>query len=355
MTELQPETRAISAGRPERIAGSGLNTPISLNSTFAAGGIGYGRFGNETWSALEEAISSLEGAESTLLFSSGMAAISAIFSLLPHGAPVVASDEGYSGTMSLLKKKHEQGALEVRFVDLADSAKVITALDGAAFLWIESPTNPGLNVADIKLLIAEAKKRKLGVGFDNTFATPLNQQPLSLGADIVMHSVTKYLAGHSDLLLGSVSVNDPALYSRILDIRTSTGAIAGPFEAWLALRGLRTFPLRFKAAQSNAGQLASKLEAHPKVTRVRYPGFGAVVSFEVSATAEESEAICDAADLITNATSLGGVETTWERRRRWALESTSVPENLIRISVGCEALDDIWNDINGAIERTLGK
>ena len=355
MTELQPETRAITAGRPERAAGSGLNPAISLNSTFAAGGIGYGRFGNETWSALESAISSLEGAESTLVFSSGMAAISAVFSLLPHGAPVVASDEGYSGTMSLLRKKHEQGALEVRFVDIANTSEVVAALDGAAFLWIESPTNPGLNLANIKTLIAEAKKRNLGVGFDNTFATPLNQQPLSMGADIVMHSVTKYLAGHSDVVLGSISVNDPALYSRILDIRTSMGAIAGPFEAWLALRGLRTFPLRFKAAQNNAALLVKKLEAHPKISRVRYPGFGAIISCEVDATAEKTEELCDAAELITNATSLGGIETTWERRRRWALESTSVPENLIRISVGCEAIDDIWSDIEGAIERTLGK
>lgn len=355
MTELQPETRAISAGRPERSAGSGLNTAISLNSTFAAGGIGYGRFGNETWSALEEAISSLEDAQSTLLFSSGMAAISAVFSLLPQGAPIVASNEGYSGTMSLLKKKHEQGALEVRLVDIANSEEVIAALDGAAFLWVESPTNPGLNVADIKTIISEAKRRNLGVGFDNTFATPLNQKPLSLGADIVMHSVTKYLAGHSDVVLGSISVNDSALHTRILDVRTTHGGIAGPFEAWLALRGLRTFPLRFKAAQASARELSEKLAHHPKVTKVRYPGFGAIISFEVDATADETERICDAAQLITNATSLGGVETTWERRRRWALESTSVPENLIRISVGCEAASDIWSDIEVAIERTLGK
>lgn len=355
MTEFQPETRAISAGRPERVAGSGLNTPISLNSTFTAGGIGYGRFGNETWSALEDAISSLELANSTLLFSSGMAAISSVLSLLPHGAPVVASNEGYSGTMALLKKKHEQGALEVRFVDIADNSQVIAALDGAAFLWIESPTNPGLNVADIKTLIAEAKRRNLGVGFDNTFATPLNQQPLTLGADIVMHSVTKYLAGHSDVVLGSISVNDPALHSRILEARTMHGGIPGPFEAWLALRGLRTFPLRFKAAQASAQELSKKLAAHPKISKVRYPGFGAVISCEVAASGEETERICDSAELITNATSLGGVETTWERRRRWPLESTSVPENLIRISVGCEAIDDIWSDIQRAIEQTLGK
>ena len=329
--ELRPETIAISSGRPPHVAGEGINLPISLNSTFVAGGpINYGRTGNETWHPLEDAISALEEADSTLLFSSGMAAITAVFSLLPHGAPVVASHEGYSGTMALLKRYHEQGRLEVRFVDITDTKEVISQLQGAAFLWVESPTNPGLGIADVSVIIGEAKKRNMGVGFDNTFATPLNQKPLTFGADIVMHSVTKYMAGHSDVILGSLSVKDPALYSRLLDARISFGAIAGPFEAWLALRGIRTFPLRFERAQANAKVLAKKLESHSSVTNVRYPGFGAIVSFEIKGDAAAAERVCDGASLIINATSLGGVETTWERRRRWELESKSVPENLIR-------------------------
>jgi cystathionine gamma-synthase len=254
--------------------------------------------------------------------------------------------------MALLKKRHEQGSLEVRFVDISNTAEVLKALDGAAFLWIESPTNPGLNLAESATIINEAKKRNLGVGFDNTFATPLNQKPLTMGADIVMHSVTKYLAGHSDVILGSVSVLDPALHNRIVEIRTQQGAIAGPFESWLALRGIRTFPLRFKKAQESAALISQKLKGHPKVTDVRYPGFGAIVSFCIDASADAVEAMCDSAELITNATSLGGVESTWERRRRWALESASVPENLVRLSVGCEDPEDIWSDINRAIERS---
>ena len=161
---LHPETLAISAGRPQAAPGAGLNTHISLNSTYRAGGdINYGRFGNENWHELENAISALEEAQSTLVFASGMAAITAVFSLLPHGAPVVASHEGYSGTMSLLKRYHTEGRLEVRFVDITDTKEVISQLQGAAFLWVESPTNPGLNVAEVAVIIGEAKKRNLGV------------------------------------------------------------------------------------------------------------------------------------------------------------------------------------------------
>jgi cystathionine gamma-synthase len=350
MEKKHPSTIAITAGRPDSAPGAPLNVGISLNSTFTAGGtLGYGRFGNETWQALEEAITALEHGDSTLAFSSGMAAISAVFSLLPHGAPVVASNQGYSGTMALLKKYHEQGRLEVRFVDIAQTKDVFEALIGAAFLWIESPTNPGLEVAELSVIIGEAKKRNMGVAVDNTFATPINQLPLELGADISMHSVTKYLSGHSDVILGTITVKDPALYNRLLEARTLLGAIPGPFEAWIALRGLRTFPLRFERAESNARALVEKLKSHPKVTHVRYPGFGAIISFEVDGDVEGTEKVCDSAALITNATSLGGVESTWERRRRWAAESESVPENLIRLSVGCEHVDDLWSDISSAL------
>jgi len=239
---LHPETLAISAGRPQSEAGVGLNSHISLNSTYRAGGeINYGRFGNETWQELEIAISALEEAQSTLVFASGMAAITAVFSLLPHGAPVVASHEGYSGTMSLLKRYHAEGRLDVRFVDITDTKEVISQLQGAAFLWVESPTNPGLDLAEVDVIIGEAKKRGMGVGFDNTFATPLNQKPLTFGADIVMHSVAKYLAGHSDVILGSLSVKDPALYSRLLEARTSLGGIAGPLKYGLAYAAFALF------------------------------------------------------------------------------------------------------------------
>jgi len=346
---FHPETSAITAGRPEVAPDASLNPPLVFSSTYHAGGpVGYGRYGNESWSALEAAISELEGGQ-TLSFSSGMAAISAVFSILPIGAPVVASNQGYSGTMSLLNQHQATGRLEVRFVDITNTAEVVTAIKGAALLWLESPTNPCLDVADLPALIAAAKKQTIGVGVDNTFATPMVQTPLSMGADIVMHSVTKFLAGHSDVVLGSLSISDPALFKRLEESRRLNGSIPGPFEAWLALRGIRTFPVRFRAAEANAKTLVTRLQNHAKITKVRYPGFGAVISFEIDGNAENAEKVCESSRLITHATSLGGVESLWERRRRWAAESPSVPEQLIRLSVGCEHVDDIWQDIEQAL------
>jgi len=346
---LHPETSAITAGRPDAAPDAPLNSPIVLSSTYHAGGpVGYGRYGNESWSALESAISELEGGK-TLSFSSGMAAVSAVFSILPIGAPVVASNQGYSGVMGLLNQLHSMGRLAVRFVEITNTEEVIAAMKGAALVWLESPTNPCLDVADLQALITAAKKLGIGVAVDNTFATPLVQQPLAMGADIVMHSVTKFLAGHSDVVLGSLSTNDEALYKRLEESRRFNGSIPGPFEAWLAVRGIRSFPVRFRAAESNARDLAARLSEHPKITKVRYPGFGAVVSFEVDGTAEAAQKVCESSQLITHATSLGGIESLWERRRRWAGESLSVPEQLIRLSVGCEHVDDLCADIQQAL------
>jgi cystathionine gamma-synthase len=346
---LHPETSAITAGRPDATPDAPLNPPIILSSTYHAGGpVGYGRYGNESWSALEEAIGELEGGK-TLSFSSGMAAVSAVFSILPIGAPIVASNQGYSGVMGLLNQLHSTGRLEVRFVEITNTDEVIAAMKGAALVWLESPTNPCLDVADLPGLITAAKKLGIGVAVDNTFATPLVQKPLTMGADIVMHSVTKFLAGHSDVVLGSLSTNDEALYKRLEESRRFNGSIPGPFEAWLAVRGIRSFPIRFRAAEKNAQELVLRLSQHPKITKVRYPDFGAVVSFEVDGTAEAAQKVCESSQLITHATSLGGIESLWERRRRWAGESHSVPEQLIRLSVGCEHVDDLWADIQQAL------
>jgi cystathionine gamma-synthase len=346
---LHPETSAITAGRPDAAPDAPLNPPLIFSSTYHAGGpVGYGRYGNESWSALEAAISELEGGK-TLSFSSGMAAVSAVFSILPIGAPVVASNQGYSGVMGLLNLLHSTGRLEVRFVEITNTDEVIAAMKGAALVWLESPTNPCLDIADLPALISAAKKLGIGVGVDNTFATPLVQKPLTMGADIVMHSVTKFLAGHSDVVLGSLSINDEALYKRLEESRRLNGAIPGPFEAWLAVRGIRSFPIRFRAAESNAQELVARLSQHPKITKVRYPDFGAVISFEVDGTAEAAQKVCESSQLIAHATSLGGIESLWERRRRWAGESPSVPEQLIRLSVGCEHVDDLWADIQQAL------
>ena len=361
----RPETIAITAGRPEVGPDSLLNQPISLNSTFVAGGaIGYGRYGNETWSALEVAIAALEGGK-TLTYSSGMAAVTAVFSTLPVGAKVVASNQGYSGVMTLLGNLSAAKKLNPKFVSIADTDEVIAALDGADLLWIESPTNPSLDVADLPTLIKEAKSRGITVAVDNTFATALIQQPLLMGADIVMNSVTKYLAGHSDVVLGSLSTNNPGLFKAVEDARKFNGSIPGPFEAWLALRGIRTFPLRFQRASENALEIAKRLSSHPLVTRVRYPGlptdpqhakakafmkgFGAIVSFEYAGDGAATDKVCESSKIVTYATSLGGVESLWERRRRWPIESASVPESLIRLSLGCEDVEDLWADIDAAL------
>ncbi len=365
LDSLHPETKVVAAGRPDKKPDGALNPPISLNSTFHAGGpIGYGRYGNESWSALEEAISTLEGGQ-TLIYGSGMAAISCVFSLLPHGAVLTASHHGYQGTTVMLKQMHESGRLTVRFVDLADTEATLAQIPGTQMLYLESPINPGIEIVDLPKLIAAGKAAGCGVAVDNTLASPMVQNPLAMGADIVIHSVTKYLSGHSDLLLGSTSTKDPALNVRLEQARRYGGAIPGPFEAWLALRGLRTFSLRMKKSQENAMDLANRLVKHPAISRVRYPGlatdpyheraksfmkgFGAVVSFEVKASVEQIDLMCNSAKLITNATSLGGVESLWERRRRWKTESETIPENLIRFSVGIENADDLWADIQSAM------
>ena len=364
LSKLATESKVVAAGRPTKQPDGALNPPIALNSTFHEGGpIGYGRYGNETWSALEDAISILEGGK-TLLFSSGMAAISAVFSLLPEGSVVVAANNGYQGTTTLLKKLHESEKLKVRFVNLANTDETVAAIPGAQMLYLESPLNPLLEIIDLPKLIAAGKAAGCGVAVDNTLATPLLQNPLALGADIVIHSVTKYLSGHSDLILGSLSTNDSALYNRLEQSRRYGGAIAGPFEAWIALRGVRTFALRMQRSQENALELATRLSKDGRVAKVRYPGlptdvyhqmaksfmkgFGAMISFDVKGTVDQVDLMCNGSRLITNATSLGGVESIWERRRRWATESASVPENLIRLSVGIENVDDLWADIEHA-------
>jgi cystathionine gamma-synthase len=358
------ESKVVAAGRPSKQPDGAINPPIALNSTFHEGGpVGYGRYGNETWSALEQAISILEGGK-TLLFSSGMAAISAVYSLLPEGAVVVAANNGYQGTTTLLKKLHESEKLKVRFVNLANTDETIAAIAGAQLLYLESPINPLLEIVDLPKVIKAGKAAGCGVAVDNTLATPLLQNPLNLGADIVIHSVTKYLSGHSDLILGSLSTNDLALYARLEQARRYGGAIAGPFEAWIALRGLRTFSLRMEKSQQNALELAKRLLADKRVLKVRYPGlptdpyhglaksfmkgFGAMISFDVNASIDQVDLMCDSSKLITNATSLGGVESIWERRRKWATESLTVPENLIRFSVGIENVNDLWADIEFA-------
>ena len=362
---LSPASQVVASGRPERTGDASLNPNIELSATFHAGGdIGYGRFGNASWNALESAIEVIEEGK-TILFSSGLAAISAIFKTLPNGSIIVTSKNGYTGTMNLLRQITEVNSMQVRYVDVSNTEEFLTALNGANFAWIESPTNPALEVADLPTIIKAAKAQSVLVGVDNTFATGLNQKPLQMGADYSMNSVTKYLSGHSDVLMGSVSTNNPELFSKVFDVRKFHGAIPGPFEAWLALRGIRTLALRLDKAQENALELAKRLSTHPNVERVRYPGlatdphhqmaksfmkgFGAIVCIEVKGGAAMADKACESTKLVTYATSLGGVESLWERRQRWGSEAPSIPDNLVRISVGIEEIEDLWADIDQAL------
>jgi cystathionine gamma-synthase len=349
---LRPETQVVQQGRPEREPGGAIIGGISVSTTFRAGGeYIYGRSDNDTWKDLEAVLGALEGGQA-LVFSSGMAAISATFDLIPPGGVVVAPTAGYMNTFVQLRKLEANNRLRIRWVDINENQSVIAALDGAAMLFFESPVNPLLTVADVSTLIREAKARGVLVAVDNTFATPLRQQPLKLGADVAVHSLTKALSGHSDVVLGAAITDSAELFEKLMSYRKDSGANAGPFEAWLALRGLRTFPIRFAQAENSTKILVERLQNHPAVERVRYPGFGFMVSIEVKGGARAADKACNTSKIWSYATSLGGVESLWERRRRHGDEPLEVPENLIRISVGIEHVEDLWSDMDLALTKS---
>ena len=347
---LSPASLVVAAGRPRRIPGAPVNPPVELSATYAAphAGTGYGRNGNATWTALEEAVGALEHGDA-LVFASGMAAIAAAMAFVPAGGTVVAPRTAYNITTALLADYADEGHT-VRDVDIADADAAVAALEGADLLWLESPTNPMLEVADLPALVAAARARDVLTVCDNTFATPLLQRPLDLGADVVVHSATKYLSGHSDVLLGVTVTRREDLYTALQRRRLVHGGVAGPMEAWLALRGLRTLHVRFERQCANAAEIARRATEHPAVERVRYPGFGAMVSIEVRGGAAVADQVAAACRLWLDATSLGGVESLVERRRKYAAESPTVPENLLRMSVGIEDVDDLWRDLAQALD-----
>ncbi len=351
---LRPATVAVTAGRPPHDPDAPLNVPITMTSTYVATGeLEYGRFGNPTWTAFEDALGALEGGRA-LSFASGMAAVTTLLDLVGQGSSVIAPRHAYNGTVSALADAEARGRLRANLVDITDTAAVVRALEedeDCAFLWLESPTNPALEVADIATLAAAARELGILVVVDNTFATPLLQQPLTLGADIVLHSATKYIAGHSDVLMGALVVTDDEVYDALKARRALAGSTPGPFEVWLALRGLRTLHVRLERAAANAVELAARLAAHPAVEEVRYPGFGAIVAPVLRGGADAGDFLVRATSLWVHATSLGGVESTFERRRRWKLEPATIPEGLVRLSVGIEDVEDLWEDLRQALDR----
>jgi cystathionine gamma-synthase len=364
---LRPETVAIRAGRPAPVPDGPLNVPITPASALHPGGAaGYARDGHPPWEALEDVIGALEGGHA-LAFSSGMAAATAAISLFPPQPTVVAPEVAYMNVRHSLLRQQELGRAQVRLVDVTDSEAVIAACDGADVLWLESPTNPLLGIAELPRLCAFARERGMLCVVDNTLATPLLQRPLSLGADVVVHSATKVMGGHSDLLLGATVVRDDHHRHAVHEARHIGGATPGALETYLCLRGLRTLPLRLERSQANAAVLAQRLSEHPDVHEVRYPGLashpqhelaratlagsGFMLTFRVRGGAARADALVDAVQILTHATSLGGVETTLERRARYPAER-GIPEDLLRVSVGCEHAEDLWQDLRQSLDVT---
>lgn len=372
---LRAATLVVSAGRPARSQGAPVNTPVVLSSTFVSQGVPgpgeplYGRIDAAAWHPFEEALGALEGsAHPALVYSSGMSAIAAALSLVPPGGRLVLPRHCYQVTLGYAADLAARLGVEVTLVDIDDTAAVVAALSEprpASLLWVETPTNPMLEVADLPMLVEAAHAVGALVGVDNTFATPLVQRPLLLGADIVVHSVTKYLAGHSDVVLGAALADDADLRARLHAYRTLHGSIAGPFEVWLALRGLRTLALRVERAQASAAELARRLSTHPSVAEVRHPslpadpgheraarlmdGYGAIIGLRPRGGPDAADAVVAAVRLWLPATSLGGVESMLERRRRFTTESLTVPEDLLRLSVGIEDVEDLWQDLDRAL------
>jgi cystathionine gamma-synthase len=346
---LHPETLAVVSGRPAREPGAPLNEPIVPASTFHSGApIEYGRDGNPGWSALEDAIGQLEHGR-CVTFASGLAAATAILDELSPDAKVIGQRAPYYGVASLLREREGQGRIGLETHD-ALTVDTVAGADGGTLVWIESPTNPMLDVVDLPAVIGAARRAGATVVVDNTFATPMTQVPIDFGADLVLHSGTKLIGGHSDLLLGAVVAADEAWEHRLRQRRHNTGATPGVLEAYLALRGLRTLPVRFERAQQTARELAKRLGSHRGVARVRYPGTGTMISFETTGSGEDAERVCAAVALIIHATSLGAVETTMERRARYESErAAGTPETLIRLSVGLEHVQDLWADLDRAL------
>ena len=370
------ETRAIHEGQEPDPATGAITVPIYQTSTYVQEAVGehkgydYSRTANPTRRALELCLASLEGAEHGFAFSSGMGATTTIMHLVSPGDRIVAVDDVYGGTYRLFSKVYAPKGYDVEFVPADAIAGAID--ERTRLVWLESPTNPLLNIVDIKAAADAAKAAGAVVVVDNTFATPYLQRPLELGADIVVHSTTKYLGGHSDLVGGFACTNDPTVAERLAFLQNSLGAVPGPFDAWLVLRGLKTLALRMRQHCENARAITEFLVGHPKVERVLYPGrpdhpghevaarqmsdFGGMVSF-LAPSAEEAIALVARTKIFKLAESLGGVESLIEVPFDMTHASTAdapfaTPPNLVRLSVGIESADDLVADLQSALVRS---
>lgn len=373
---MQKTTQLVRAGLPEPPAKLSPGDPVHSGpvfaSAFAAPGdpsdspYTYTRFNNPTWQELEHALGQLEGGIARI-FPSGMAAVTAVFAaLLRPGDTVVLPADSYYTTRVITREFFSDFGIQARVAPTANNAQA-ECLDGAKLLWLETPTNPGMDICDIRLLSEAAHRHGALVAVDNTTPTALGQQPLALGADISVASDTKSLTGHSDLLLGHVAVKDPALDKKIERWRTLSGSIVGPMEAWLAMRSLSTLPLRLEKQSQNALAIAEFLEGRPNVNAVFYPGlkshpahalasrqmqfFGPVVGFELPDRIT-AERFLHASHLLVEASSFGGMVSSAERRARWGGDNVS--EGFVRLSAGCEATEDLLADLDQALHAGVG-
>lgn len=362
---LGPASWLVSAGRPER-PGASVNTPPVPVSNYRLGaGRVYARAdGSPTWEALEAVVGGLEGGEA-VAFASGMAAVAAVFDELPVGSRVALPEDCYHGVAKVAEAGRQKGRWALERIAVTDTASWVAACRSCQLVWLESPSNPLLQVADLAAICRAPRPPGATLAVDNTFATPLNQRPLALGADVVVHSATKLIGGHSDLLAGVLAVRDPGQRGRYVGARERRGGTPGVLEAYLAVRGARTLALRLERAQANAGELAERLTADRRVEQVRYPGlpddpghalaraqlggFGTIVSFVVRGGGAAADALCGRLELVVHATSLGGVESTIERRGAQAGQE-HIPPGLLRLSVGIEDVEDLWHDLDAALQ-----
>ncbi|WP_018639226.1 cystathionine gamma-synthase [Parafrankia elaeagni] len=375
------ETVAVHAGQEPDAATGAVVVPIHPASTFAQDGVGglragfeYARSGNPTRAALETSLTALEGGAAGLAFASGLAASDALLrAVCRPGSHVVIPADAYGGTYRLFARVLAEWGVEHTAADLSDPAAASAAIrPGATVLvWCETPTNPLLAIADIAALASAAHQAGALLVVDNTFASPYLCQPLALGADAVVHSTTKYLGGHSDVVGGAVVTASAELAERVRFLQNAAGAVPGPFDAWLVLRGIKTLPVRMDRHCANAREVAALLAGHPAVSSVHYPGlashpghetaakqmrdFGGMVSFQLAAGADAALAVCAATRLFTLAESLGGVESLIEHPARMTHASVvgsplAVPDDLVRLSVGIEAADDLLADLDQALD-----
>ncbi|MDF3076521.1 MAG: cystathionine gamma-synthase [Sphingobacteriaceae bacterium] len=372
---MKIETIAIHAGNLTDQNSKAVIQPITLSTTFERGedggypaGYMYTRADNPNRKSLENVLAELEGGEDACSFSSGNAAGGAVFQSLEPGSHIIAPDDMYHGLRTLLNQVFK-GILDVDYVELADIEAVKQALrPQTKLIWIETPSNPLLKISDIKALVQLAQQRNIMVCCDNTFATPVLQRPLELGADLVMHSTTKYFGGHSDVLGGAlITRKKDAAWEKIRSIQSLAGAVPSPFDCYLTVRGIKTLPYRMRGHVENAGKLAKFLQNHPKVEAVFYPGlashpnhniaagqmsgFGGMLSFLVKGGAESARKVANSVQVFTQATSLGGVESLVEHRFSVEPPDTKTPQNLLRVSVGLENIEDLIEDLSQALEK----